>query len=331
MSVIVVVFLLVGVLAFGFYTGVLKVGADQIYKMYSGGNSNNANKVGISSSKDILNSGNLKIGNKVPGFEFGFLAQNDTDGDGTMDEMYFDEDGDGVIEKKIEDTNNDNIMGNGGDTIWLDSDKNGQFDVKVTEIGPSIMDGNIFLDTNGDGKLDKVVWDNNGDGVIDATGNLDPNTGEPMDMTWDKNGDGVGDITLTDKDNDEKPEIGGIEYDRLDIDEDGVFDDVDQCWFEEGPVGNNGCPYPDTDGDGITDNIDPDIDGDGISNSEDTAPTIPGQCRPTFQGTPGEYRCYQQAMRMQREQEAKQQAEQRKYQETLQKASKLVPPTGTRF
>jgi len=65
-----------------------------------------------------------------------------------------------------------------------------------------------------------------------------------------------------------------------DRDADGVSDVADQCPDEFGTVSNSGCPAPDakpspdTDGDGIPDNVDPDIDGDGIPNEID--PDIDG-------------------------------------------------------
>jgi hypothetical protein len=41
-----------------------------------------------------------------------------------------------------------------------------------------------------------------------------------------------------------------------DHDGDGVFDDTDKCVNENGPIENNGCPWPDTDGDGVYDDSD---------------------------------------------------------------------------
>src|SRR5207302_1404994 len=59
-----------------------------------------------------------------------------------------------------------------------------------------------------------------------------------------------------------------------------------------GPAANRGCPWPDTDGDGIPDKDDrcptvpgprenqgcpwPDTDGDGIPDKDDACPTVPG-------------------------------------------------------
>ena len=67
-----------------------------------------------------------------------------------------------------------------------------------------------------------------------------------------------------------------------------------------GPVENNGCPWPDTDGDGVIDKDDacptvagpaenngcpwPDTDGDGILDKDDACPTVP--CLPEYNGCP---------------------------------------------
>jgi outer membrane protein OmpA-like peptidoglycan-associated protein len=42
----------------------------------------------------------------------------------------------------------------------------------------------------------------------------------------------------------------------VDTDRDGVFDNLDGCPTVAGPAENKGCPYPDTDGDGVLDNVD---------------------------------------------------------------------------
>jgi len=71
-------------------------------------------------------------------------------------------------------------------------------------------------------------------------------------------------------------QIGCTDPPEGDRDADGVSDVADDCPDVFGTVSNSGCPAPDakpspdTDGDGIPDNIDPDIDGDGIPNTTDT-------------------------------------------------------------
>jgi outer membrane protein OmpA-like peptidoglycan-associated protein len=70
--------------------------------------------------------------------------------------------------------------------------------------------------------------------------------------------------------------------------------------YVAGPVENNGCPWPDTDGDGVIDKDDacptvagpvenngcpwPDTDGDGILDKDDACPTVPGL--PEYNGCP---------------------------------------------
>jgi len=79
---------------------------------------------------------------------------------------------------------------------------------------------------------------------------------------------------------------------RVDTDQDGLFDDEDECPQDKGPKENKGCPYHDTDADGIIDPEDKcpkvpgpkenngcpyeDTDKDGIIDPEDKCPQIPG-------------------------------------------------------
>jgi len=71
-----------------------------------------------------------------------------------------------------------------------------------------------------------------------------------------------------------------------------VPDNLDRCKDVAGPKENNGCPWPDTDGDGLTDNLDncpnvagpkenkgcpwPDSDGDGVPDKDDKCPEVKG-------------------------------------------------------
>jgi hypothetical protein len=77
-----------------------------------------------------------------------------------------------------------------------------------------------------------------------------------------------------------------------DEDKDSLWFYLDKCPKENGPAENFGCPFPDTDGDGVIDKDDacptvkgevenngcpwPDTDGDGILDKDDACPTIPG-------------------------------------------------------
>lgn len=90
-----------------------------------------------------------------------------------------------------------------------------------------------------------------------------------------------------------------------DEDKDSSVYYLDKCPKENGPAENVGCPFPDTDADGIPDTDDacpdskgeaenngcpwPDTDGDGISDNKDACPTIQGV--PEEMGCPGKGDC----------------------------------------
>lgn len=77
-----------------------------------------------------------------------------------------------------------------------------------------------------------------------------------------------------------------------DEDQDSILFYLDKCPKEDGPVENNGCPWPDTDKDALLDKDDAcptvpgpvenkgcpweDTDGDGILDKDDACPTVPG-------------------------------------------------------
>ena len=75
------------------------------------------------------------------------------------------------------------------------------------------------------------------------------------------------DARLLDKD-DECPEVAGAVENKgcpwPDTDLDGLLDKDDKCPNIKGPKENDGCPYVDTDGDGITDVNDLDDDNAGV-------------------------------------------------------------------
>ncbi len=82
----------------------------------------------------------------------------------------------------------------------------------------------------------------------------------------------------------------------IDSDADGIIDVRDACPYQQGPVENSGCPWPDRDGDGTPDKddqcpdragpelnagcpSDPEVDdrdGDGLPDKEDACPDIAG-------------------------------------------------------
>ena len=229
----------------------------------------------------------------------------DTNGDGRIDN-YTDTDNDGFAQNVDVNNTGARISGIGlgavdldGDgkpnTIDLDSDGDGIPDV-VEAGGP---------DTNNNAKIDAFV-DANGDGLTDsyinATGLL--RTGA------DTNGDGRADsYPFKNFDNDRRPNAYDIDSDMdgiVDVIEAG-FADTDYNGFLDGPVSADGWNSAlhlipalnlrnsdgdanynfldiDTDGDGITDNIEGqttlgykfplylDTDNDGLDNAYDTAP-----------------------------------------------------------
>jgi outer membrane protein OmpA-like peptidoglycan-associated protein len=82
---------------------------------------------------------------------------------------------------------------------------------------------------------------------------------------------------------------------RVDGDNDGVVDSLDQCPNQVGAAKYNGCPIPDTDNDGVNDEQDkcpnlngtvkyngcpiPDTDKDGVNDEQDKCPNIAGLSR----------------------------------------------------
>jgi OOP family OmpA-OmpF porin len=87
---------------------------------------------------------------------------------------------------------------------------------------------------------------------------------------------------------------------KVDGDNDGVVDSLDQCPNQAGTVKYNGCPVPDSDNDGVDDEHDkcpnvngtakyngcpiPDTDKDGVNDEEDKCPTQSGFSR--YNGCP---------------------------------------------
>ncbi|WBX73816.1 DUF5723 family protein [Tenacibaculum pacificus] len=77
-----------------------------------------------------------------------------------------------------------------------------------------------------------------------------------------------------------------------DKDKDGIFDKLDECPKQEGPIENDGCPWKDTDGDSVLDKDDTcpkiagipenkgcpwkDTDGDTVLDKDDTCPELAG-------------------------------------------------------
>ena len=186
--------------------------------------------------------------------------RRDTDGDGVPDyveilqgtnpntpgDQLIDSDGDGVpnyVEAQ-QGTNPNNPNDR------KDSDGDGVPDYVEIRQGTNPNVPNILVvDTDGDGILDTIDTDDDGDTILDL------NDAFPLDKNeWkDTDRDGRGDNADTDDDND-----GILDVCDVDVNGDRIPD--------------NGT---DIDGDGIIDSCDPDRDGDGVNNASDNCPDLP--------------------------------------------------------
>ncbi len=181
----------------------------------------------------------------------------DTDGDGIPDIFDLDSDNDGILDSDegTEDLDGDGIP----DYLDLDSDNDGISD----------------LVENQSGCADVAPQDNVCDGPIDADGvATDATTG----VLVDTDGDGVPDVIDLDSDNDGIPDIAEGQSgctdaapvdgmcDGPDTDGDGIVNDIDELVGHGDPDVDG---TPDTDGDGVPDMIDLDSDNDGIPDIEE--------------------------------------------------------------
>ena len=136
----------------------------------------------------------------------------------------------------------------------LDTDDDGDGWIDTSDAFPT--DSDEWLDTDGDGIGNNEDTDDDGDGTADVDDDF------PLDSTeqWDADGDGWGHNADSDDDGD------GIE-DTVDDDDDGDgVDDVNDAFP------NNYNEWYDTDGDGIGNNADTDDDGDGVDDVNDAFP-----------------------------------------------------------
>ncbi|MBC7411228.1 MAG: tandem-95 repeat protein [Bacteroidia bacterium] len=162
----------------------------------------------------------------------------DHDHDGIPNSTDLDDDNDGILDitEGTSDNDNDGVPNN----LDLDSDNDG-----ITDVTEANNPGAV--DANGDGVIDGFVADVNGVDVAHTAG-LAPQ---------DKDGDGL------------------PNYLDLDADNDGIADVIEAGGID---ANNNGVPdsYTDTDGDGLSNVVDPttagtkltigDLDGDGLPN-----------------------------------------------------------------
>ena len=214
------------------------------------------------------------------------FEQPDTDNDAVEDFQDLDSDGDGILDSVEGDVDTD------GDTIPdyldLDSDNDGILDLQEGASGCSDaqpvdgicdgpdLDGDGLADdasglpapdTDGDGVADFRDLDSDNDGALDITeggsncADTSANDGVCDGPDNDDNGiaDDVTPGLADDADND-----GAPDYIDLDSDNDGLLDLVEVGTGCSDLDLNGLCDLPDTDGDGIVDEID-DIDGFGAT------------------------------------------------------------------
>ena len=215
---------------------------------------------------------------------------DDLDGDGLSNEDdncprainpdQADEDRDGIGDACDEDADGDGVADAVEDELGLsvgsvDSDEDGIAD------GEEVSSLSEPEDTDGDGTIDALDDDSDGDGIPDSeeAGDSDPYT-----VAADTDGDGVPDFRDLDSDDDgvdddedncrlvanedQADTAGSSQGDACEGDEDGdgIPDDEDNCLL----IGNP--EQVDSDDDGFGDSCDGDNDGDGIPDGQDNCP-----------------------------------------------------------
>jgi hypothetical protein len=188
-----------------------------------------------------------------------YLDADDLDGDGVPDPIDLDLDNDG-IPNSLEGDGSVDTDGDGiADSMDLDSDNDGLFDLHESGANAAA------LDTNDDGRIDssEAVGAN---GIADAvesavdSGAIGYNGGTLRDT----DSDGVADFRDLDSDNDglyDVTETGGS-----DPDADGVLGSGTPTVNGDGMAPGSGSTPPDTDGDGVDDQLDLDSDNDGLTD-----------------------------------------------------------------
>ena len=210
--------------------------------------------------------------------DFHLSADNDSDGCDDADEDT-DDDNDGILDVNdqlpLDPTENEDTDGDGtGDNVDTDDDDDSVLD--VDDAFP--LDSTESVDTDDDGTGDNEDTDDDNDQVLDADDAFpldstesvdtdDDGTGDNTDM--DDDGDGVYDLLdafpldsteSVDTDNDETGDSADT-----DDDDDSVLDADDAFPLDS-------TESVDTDNDGTGDNADTDDDGDGVSDTNDAFP-----------------------------------------------------------
>jgi len=216
-----------------------------------------------------------------------------TDGLDNPDYQDTDADNDGILDATENGVAVNNVLGSdadvdGLDDAWDDVDGTGNIGVPtnvndnlnvpdlITNLGDADVDGEVdyrdILDYDNDGVADNVDPDDDNDGILDVDENngIDPFIDSDLDGIpdyldpssagfVDGNGDGVDDRFDTDGD-------GIINQFDLDADNDGIVDVIEAGGTDpdgDGIIGTG--PFTDTDGDGLSDDIDTDNGGTALT------------------------------------------------------------------
>ncbi len=241
---------------------------------------------GIPDFRDLDSDGDGKLDSTEDAVCTGAMpcVPTDTDGDGTPDFRDLDSDGDGVIDRNDQCPTIVGTVGNKGcpadsdgdgidDAIDLDDDNDGILDtIEAAACTPADPD----CDTDGDGIPNRLDKDSDNDGITDVIegGGTDANGDGKADGTVDANGvpsSAGGGLTPTDPDADGKTNP----YD-VDSDGDGISDNIER---------GNGVTPADTDGDGTPDYLDKDSDNDGIPDNIEGTTDTDGDGIPDYKDT----------------------------------------------
>lgn len=190
----------------------------------------------------------------------------DSDKDGYPDYNDLDSENDGindVEESLLTDADNDGIMGIGIPLV------NGKGQPVSDGNGSPLVFGTKPLDTDGDGYINQIDFESDGDGLTDASEALIP----------DPDGDGIAGKGNPVVNTNGQPIVSGdgtqivVTSNPPDWDGDGFPDpydiDSDNDGIDDGTECPGGVPCPDTDGDGNVDGHDLDSDGDGLTDTNE--------------------------------------------------------------